>query len=338
MTGQPLADSPPDGGNGGPIGGAMSIDLGTANTLVYVRSRGIVLDEPSVVAIDIRNGEALAFGADAWQVFGSSSGQIHGIRPLRHGTEADPNICKKMVQYFINKVHPFPFGDQRLVICVPSELTVRQNRAVKEAGEEANAKIIEAALAAAIGAGMPVRQPVGNLVVDVGRGATRVAVVALGGIVSSQNLHIAGDELDQAIARYIRNEHGVAIGERTAEEIKIILASAVLLDEEVNTEVRGRDLGTGVPKTLVISTREIHEAISESVGAIVAAVKTILEMTPPELTADIMERGMVLTGGGALLNGLDDRLSDETGMPVVVAENPLHSVVVGGVNFLETFE
>ena len=325
------------------MGSVMAVDLGSANTLVYVPGRGIVLDEPSLVAVDERTGELLAFGADAWRVVGSTPGYIQALRPMRRRVAGDPEICKKMLQYFIDRVGPLGLGDrQRTVICVPSDLTYQEKTALREAGEQASAKktpyLLEAPIAAAIGAGMPVRQPVGNLVVDIGRGATEVAVIALGGIVTSQSVRIAGDDLDQAIQSYIRNKHGLVLGERTAEEIKIKLGSACSLQSELYAEVRGRDLITGLPKTIVTSTDEIRLAIEEPVSAIVDAVKVTLDKTPPELAADIMEQGIVLTGGGALLNGLDVRLHAETGMPIIIAENPLHSVVIGGGQCLEEFE
>lgn len=321
----------------------MAVDLGTANTLIYVPGRGIIVDEPSVVSINVRSGEILGFGDEAMRGIGSSPGHIQALRPLRHGAVADLEICKKMLQYFINRVCPAPFGDgRRMAICVPSDLTDQEKAVLQEAGELVGALgrvyVIGAPIAAAIGAGMPVREPIGRLVVDIGRGATRVAVIFLGGIVSSQSVPIAGDEMDYAIQSYIRNEHGVLVGERTAEEVKIKLASACLLEAELHAEVIGRGLVTGLPMTVVTSSAEIRGAISGQVGAIVGAVKVTVETTPPELAADILEQGIVLTGGGALLNGLDARLKRETGLPTVVAENPLHSVALGGARFLEELE
>jgi len=328
---------------GGFLGRDMAVDLGTANTLVYVRGRGIVLNEPSVVAIDIRTGRPLAVGTEAKRMIGRTPAHIRAIRPLRDGVIANFEICEKMLQYFINKVHPRRFGNRpRMVICVPSGVTGVEKRAVQEAAEFAGAKktpyIIEEPMAAAIGAGLPVHEPTGNMVVDIGGGTTEVAVISLGGIVTSQSVRIAGDELDEAIISYIKKEYSLALGEHTSEVIKIKLGSAWALQSELEAEVRGRDLITGLPKTITTSTEEIREAISEPVSAIVDAVKVTLDKTPPELAADIMEQGIVLTGGGALLNGLDVRLNAETGMPIVVANNPLHSVVIGGGQCLEEFE
>ena len=328
---------------GGFLGRDMAVDLGTANTLVYVRGRGIVLNEPSVVAIDVRTGRPLAVGVEAKRMIGRTPTHIKAIRPLRDGVIANFEICEKMLQYFINKVHPRRFGNRpRMVICVPSGVTGVEKRAVQEAAEFAGAKktpyIIEEPMAAAIGAGLPVHEPTGNMVVDIGGGTTEVAVISLGGIVTSQSVRIAGDELDEAIISYIKKEYSLALGERTAEEVKIALGSACALDEEVAAEIRGRDLITGLPKTIVTTTEEIRAAIEEPVSAVVDAVKATLDQTPPELAADVMDRGIVLTGGGALLHGLDARLHAETGMPIVVADNPLHSVAFGGGQCLEEFE
>ena len=328
---------------GGFLGRDMAVDLGTANTLVYVRGRGIVLNEPSVVAIDIRTGRPLAVGTEAKRMIGRTPAHIRAIRPLRDGVIANFEICEKMLQYFIHKVHPRRFGNRpRMVICVPSGVTGVEKRAVQEAAEYAGAKktpyIVEEPMAAAIGAGLPVHEPTGNMVVDIGGGTTEVAVISLGGIVTSQSVRIAGDELDEAIIAYVKKEYSLALGERTAEEIKIKLGSACSLQSELYAEVRGRDLITGLPKTIVTSTEEIRLAIEEPVSAIVDAVKVTLDKTPPELAADIMEQGIVLTGGGALLNGLDLRLHAETGMPIVIADNPLHSVAIGGGQCLEEFE
>jgi len=275
-------------------------------------------------------------------MIGRTPAHIKAIRPLRDGVIANFEICEKMLQYFIHKVHPRRFGNRpRMVICVPSGVTGVEKRAVQEAAEYAGAKktpyIVEEPMAAAIGAGLPVHEP-GNMVVDIGGGTTEVAVISLGGIVTSQSVRIAGDELDEAIISYVKKEYSLALGERTAEEIKIKLGSACSLKLEMYAEVRGRDLITGLPKTIVTSTEEIRAAIEEPVAAIVDAVKVTLDKTPPELAADIMEQGIVLTGGGALLNGLDIRLHNETGMPIIIAENPLHSVAIGGGQCLEEFE
>ncbi|TML63389.1 MAG: rod shape-determining protein [Actinobacteria bacterium] len=323
------------------LGRDMAVDLGTANTLVYVRGRGIVLNEPSVVAVNVRDGRPLAVGSEAKRMVGRTPSHIQSVRPLKDGVIADFEICEKMLRYFIQRVHQRRWAKPRMVICVPSGITGVERRAVQEAAEYAGARkpayIIEEPMAAAIGAGLPVHEPTGNMVVDIGGGTTEVAVISLGGIVTSQSVRIGGDELDDAIAQYIKKEYSLAIGERTSEEIKMALGSAFELEEELNAEIRGRDLITGLPKTIVTSTKEIREAIEEPVTAIVDAVKVTLDKTPPELAADIMEQGIVLTGGGALLHGLDARLSSETGMPIVMAKNPLHCVAIGGGQFLEEF-
>src|ERR1700736_662903 len=320
----------------------MAVDLGTANTVVYVRGRGIVLDEPSVVAINARDGRLLAVGTEAKRMIGRTPSHIQAIRPLKDGVIADFEICEKMLRYFIHKVHRSRWVKPRMVICVPSGITGVEQRAVQEAAEYAGARkpayIIEEPMAAAIGAGLPVHEPTGNMVVDIGGGTTEVAVISLGGIVTSQSVRIGGDELDEAIIQYIKKEYSLALGERTAEEIKIALGSACPLEEELHAEIRGRDLITGLPKTIVTTTEEIREAIEEPVSAVVDAVKVTLDKTPPELAADIMEQGIVLTGGGALLHGLDARLAAETGMPIIIANNPLHSVAIGGGRCLEEFD
>jgi rod shape-determining protein MreB len=323
------------------LGRDMAVDLGTANTLVYVRGRGIILNEPSVVAVNMKTGVPLAVGAEAKRMIGRTPSHIQAIRPLKDGVIADFDICEKMLRYFIHRVHQRRFAKPRMVICVPSGITGVEQRAVMEAAEYAGAReahIIEEPMAAAIGAGLPVHEPAGNMVVDIGGGTTEVAVISLGGIVTSQSIRIAGDELDEAIVAFVKKEYSLALGERTAEEIKIALGSAYPLVDEVRAEIRGRDLVTGLPKTIIISTAEVREAIEEPVSAIVDAVKVTLDRTPPELAADIMEQGIVLTGGGALLHGLDARLQQETGMPIVVARDPLNCVAIGSGQFLEEFE
>ncbi|MEO7837409.1 MAG: rod shape-determining protein [Acidimicrobiales bacterium] len=324
------------------LGRDMAVDLGTANTLVYVRGRGIVLNEPSVVAINVKDGRPLAVGMEAKRMIGRTPSHIQAIRPLKDGVIADFEICEKMLRYFIQKVHHRRFAKPRTVICVPSGITGVEQRAVQEAAEYAGARkpafIIEEPMAAAIGAGLPVHEPTGNMVVDIGGGTTEVAVISLGGIVTSQSIRIGGDELDWSIIQHIKKEYSLALGERTAEEIKIHLGSACRLEEELHAEIRGRDLITGLPKTIVTTTEEVREAIDEPVAAIVDAVKVTLDKTPPELAADIMEQGIVLTGGGALLTGLDARLSAETGMPIVIAKNPLQCVAIGSGQCLEEFE
>jgi rod shape-determining protein MreB len=324
------------------IGRDMAVDLGTANTLVYVRGRGIVLNEPSVVAINTKTGAILAVGAEAKQMIGRTPAHIVAIRPLKDGVIADFDVTEKMLRYFIQKVHRRSFlAKPRVVVCVPSGITGVEQRAVEEATISAGARsafIIEEPMAAAIGAGLPVHEPTGNMVVDIGGGTTEVAVVSLGGIVTSQSIRIGGDELDEAIITYIKKEYSLMLGERTAEEIKIAVASAFPMPDEPQAEIRGRDLVTGLPKTIVVSAEEIRRAIEEPVNAIVDAVKNTLDKTPPELAADIMDKGIVLAGGGSLLKGLDERLKHETGMPISIAEDPLFAVAVGSGKCLEEFE
>ena len=289
----------------------------------------------------MKTGVPLAVGAEAKRMIGRTPSHIQAIRPLKDGVIADFDICEKMLRYFIHRVHQRRFAKPRMVICVPSGITGVEQRAVMEAAEYAGAReahIIEEPMAAAIGAGLPVHEPAGNMIVDIGGGTTEVAVISLGGIVTSQSIRIAGDELDEAIVAFVKKEYSLALGERTAEEIKIALGSAYPLQDEVRAEIRGRDLVTGLPKTIIISTAEVREAIEEPVSAIVDAVKVTLDRTPPELAADIMEQGIVLTGGGALLHGLDARLQEETGMPIVVARDPLNCVAIGSGQFLEEFE
>jgi rod shape-determining protein MreB len=323
------------------MGRDMAVDLGTANTVIYVRGHGIVLNEPSVVAVSVSDGRLLAVGTEAKRMIGRTPAHIQAVRPLKDGVIADFEICEKMLRYFIHKVHQRRWSKPRIVICVPSGITGVEQRAVQEAAQFAGARkayIIEEPMAAAIGAGLPVQEPTGNMIVDIGGGTTEVAVISLGGIVISQSVRVGGDELDDAIIQYIKKEYSLALGERTAEEVKIALGSAWPLQEELHAEIRGRDLVTGLPKTIVTSTEEIREALEEPVAAIVDAVKTTLDKTPPELAADIMEKGIVLAGGGALLHGLDARLQHETGMPIVVSPNPLNCVAIGSGQSLEEFE
>ncbi len=324
------------------IGRDMAVDLGTANTLVYVRGEGIVLNEPSVVAVNVNDGTPLAVGAEAKRMIGRTPAHIQAVRPLKDGVIADFDICEKMLRYFIERVHPRKWARPRMVICVPSGITGVEQRAVQEAAEFAGARkpayIIEEPMAAAIGAGLPVQSPTGSMIVDIGGGTTEVAVISLGGVVASQSIRVGGDELDDAIVQYVKKEMSVAIGDRTAEEIKKALGSAWLLERELKAEIRGRDLVTGLPKTIELSTVEVREALAEPVAAICDAVKMTLDQTPPELAADIMERGMCLAGGGALLHGLEVRLQDETGMPVFIADRPLDAVAIGSGQSLEEFD
>jgi rod shape-determining protein MreB len=319
----------------------MAVDLGTANTLVYVRGRGIVLSEPSVVAIDHASGEVHAVGVEAKRMLGRTPGTISAIRPLKDGVIADFDVTEQMLRHFIQKVHQLRFAHPRVVVCVPSGVTGVEKRAVEEATRNAGARdayLIEEPMAAAIGAGLPVSEPTGNMIVDVGGGTTEVAVISLGGIVVSVSLRVGGDEMDEAIISHTKREYKLLIGNQTAEEIKLEVGSAFRLKEEVQAEVRGRDMLTGLPKTVIISSEEVRHALEEPVTQIVDAIKSTLDKTPPELAADIMDRGIVLAGGGALLNGLDERLRHETQMPVQLAESPLTCVAVGSGRSLELLE
>ncbi len=324
------------------IGRDMAVDLGTANTLVYVRGSGIVLNEPSVVAINSDNGNILAVGSEAKRMIGRTPGNIVAVRPLKDGVIADFDTTERMLRYFIQKVHKRRFlAKPRVVICVPSGITGVERRAVEEAGYKAGARkvyIIEEPMAAAIGAGMPIHEPTGNMVVDIGGGTTEIAVISLGGIVVAVSIRVGGDELDEAIIAYVKREYSLLLGERTAEEIKMKVGSAFPLPNEPEAELRGRDLITGLPRTVILPAEEIRKALEEPIQAIVDAVKSTLDRTPPELSGDIMDRGIMLTGGGALLRGLDERLRHETGMPVVIAENPLNCVVLGSGRTVEEFE
>jgi rod shape-determining protein MreB and related proteins len=324
------------------LGRDLAIDLGTANTLIYVRGQGIVLDEPSVVSININDGRPVAVGLEAKRMMGRTPNHIKAIRPLKDGVIADFEVCEKMLRYFIQRVHASRWSKPRMVICVPSGITGVEQRAVQDAAEYAGARkpvhIIEEPMAAAIGADLPVHEPSGNMVVDIGGGTTEVAVISLGGIVTAQSVRVAGDELDDAVLQYVKKEFSLAIGDRTAEEIKIQMGSAWPMEEELTADIRGRDLISGLPRTIQVTTEHVREALAEPVAAIVDAVKTTLDKTPPELAADIMEDGITITGGGALLGGLDERLTHETGMPIHVAEEPLYSVVIGGGRALENID
>ena len=319
----------------------MAVDLGTANTLVYVRGRGIVLSEPSVVAIDERSGEVHAVGVEAKRMLGRTPGTISAIRPLKDGVIADFDVTEQMLRHFIQKVHQHRFAHPRVVVCVPSGVTGVEKRAVEEATLSAGAReahLIEEPMAAAIGAGLPVSEPTGNMIVDVGGGTTEVAVISLGGIVVSQSLRVGGDEMDEAIISHVKKEYKLLIGQQTAEEIKLEIGSAFDLREEFHAEVRGRDMLTGLPKTVVLSSEEVRHALEEPVSQIIDAIRSTLDKTPPELAADIMDRGIVLAGGGALLAGLDERLRHETQMPSHLAESPLTCVAVGSGRSLEVLE
>ena len=319
----------------------MAVDLGTANTLVYVRGRGIVLSEPSVVAIDARSGEVHAVGLEAKRMLGRTPGTIQAIRPLKDGVIADFDVTEQMLRHFIQKVHQNRWAHPRVVVCVPSGVTGVEKRAVEEACLSAGARqayLIEEPMAAAIGAGLPVGEPTGNIVVDIGGGTSEVAVISLGGIVVSESIRVGGDEMDDGIVNYVKREYKLMIGQQTAEEIKLEIGSAFPLPEEVQAEVRGRDLVTGLPKTVVLTSEEVRGALEEPLSQIIGAVKETLDRTPPELASDIMDRGIMLAGGGALLQGLDERLRDETQMPCHLAESPLTCVAVGSGRSLEEFE
>jgi rod shape-determining protein MreB and related proteins len=311
----------------------LAIDLGTANTLVFASGQGIVVREPSVVVINKITNRIVAVGSEAKEMLGRTPGNIESIRPMKDGVIADFEVTERMLEHFIRKAHGRKmYVHPRIVIGVPSEITQVEKRAVRDSAMRAGASevfLVEQAMMAAIGAGLPIEEPSGNMIVDIGGGTTDVAVISLAGTVYSRSVRIAGNEMDVAIIQYLKRKYNLLIGERTAEQIKIDLGSAYPLKEELKMEIKGRDLVEGVPKTLTISDEEIREALAEPVATIVEAVRMALERTPPELSADIMDKGIVLSGGGALLRNLDQRLRDETGLPVVLAEDPLASVVLG---------
>ena len=319
----------------------LAIDLGTANTCVYARGKGIVVNEPSIVAINKVNGRVEAVGKDAKDMLGRTPGNIVAIKPMKDGVIADFEVTEKMLTYFIKKAHNRNVWVRpRIVIGVPSEITQVEKRAVKDSAYRAKASevhLVEEAMAAAIGAGMPITEPSGNMIVDIGGGTTDIAVISLAGIVYSKAVRVAGNEMDEAIIQYIKKTYNLLIGERTAEAIKMEIGSAFPLDEKMTMEIKGRHLIEGVPKTITISDEEIREALAETVNVIVDAVRVALERTPPELSADIVDRGIVLTGGGSLLKNLDKRLREETGLPLAMAEDPLSSVVLGAGKMLSDF-
>jgi rod shape-determining protein MreB len=324
------------------IGRDMAVDLGTANTLVYVRGKGVLVDEPSVVALNTQSHEILAVGHEAKRMLGRTPEGIRALRPLKDGVIADFDATEQMLRHFIAQVHRRRYlAKPRLVICVPSGVTPVEQRAVKEAGYMAGARavyVIEEPMAAAIGAGLPVHEATGNMVVDIGGGTTEVAVISLGGLVTTLSVRTAGDELDQAIIAWMKKEHSLMLGEGTAEEIKMSLGSAFPMPKEPTAEIRGRDMVSGLPRTIEVTSADIRKALEEPLHSIVDAVRTTLDQTPPELAGDIMDRGIVLTGGGALLRGLDERIRHETGMPVHVAQDPLSSVAIGAGKCVEEFE
>ncbi|MCT4612173.1 MAG: rod shape-determining protein [Clostridia bacterium] len=314
----------------------IGIDLGTANTLVFLRNKGIAVNEPSVVAMNTETKEVLSVGNEAKQMIGRTPGSIVAIRPMKDGVIADFNTTQAMLQYFIGKIHSGGLlnSKPRVVICIPSGVTEVEKRAVLESairagGKERETYLIEEPMAAAIGAGLPVGEPTGSMVVDIGGGTTEVAVISLGGIVVSKSLRVAGDKLDEHIVNSIKKEYNLMIGDRTAEEIKVTIGCAFPKDIEESMEIRGRDLITGLPKVIEITSAEMLEALKEPVNAIIDSIKYTLEKTPPELSSDIMENGIVLTGGGAMLSGLDKLITQETGMPVKIANEPLNCVAVG---------
>src|SRR5881409_3236802 len=320
----------------------LAIDLGTVNTRVYARDRGIVVNEPSAVALDNRTGEVQAVGKEAKEMLGRTLGNIVAIKPMKDGVIADFKVTEKMLNYFIQKAHNRKMlVHPRIVIGVPSEITQVEKRAVMDSAYRAKASevhLVEQAMVAAIGAGLPITEPSGNMVVDIGGGTTDIAVISLSGIVYSKAVRVAGNEMDEAITQYIKRKYNLLIGERTSEAIKIALGSAFPLEEPLSMDVRGRNLIEGIPKTITMSDEEVRESLADSVATIVNAVRVALERTPPELSADIVERGIVLTGGGALFKNLDKRLSIETGLPVSLAEDPLASVVLGTGKMLSDFD
>ena len=320
----------------------LAIDLGTANTLVYAKGKGIVVSEPSIVAINRVTGKVEAVGRDAKDMLGRTPGNIVAIRPMKDGVIADFEITEKMLGYFIKKAHKRKsFVRPRVIIGVPSEITQVERRAVKESAYRAKASevhLIEEGMAAAIGAGLPITEASGSMIVDIGGGTTDIAVISLAGIVYSKSVRVAGNEMDESVIQYIKKKYNLLVGERTAEQIKFEIGSAFPLDEPMTMEIKGRDLIEGIPKTLTITDAEIREALQEPVAIIVNAVRVALERTPPELSADIVDRGIVLTGGGSLLRNLDRLLREETGLPVSVAEDPLSSVVLGTGKMLSDFD
>ena len=319
----------------------IGIDLGTANTLVYAKGKGIILREPSVVAVDTKTDVVKYVGMEAKNIIGRTPGSIRAVRPLKDGVIADFDMTTAMLQEFIRKALGNPFTKARVIICIPSGVTAVERRAVKEAAEGAGAKrvaIIEEPMAAAIGAGLPVESPTGSMIVDIGGGTSEVAVISLCGIVTSRSVRVAGDEFDNSIINFIKKKYNLLIGERTAEQIKISIGSAYPADEDTELEIKGRNLLTGLPENITVTSEEIRDALSESLSHIIEAIKVTLERTPPELSADIIDAGITLAGGGALLRGLDRLINEETGIPVHIAERPLDCVVDGTGKLLDNIE
>jgi rod shape-determining protein MreB len=323
------------------MGRDLAIDLGTANTLVYARGEGIVLNEPSVIALDSRSKNVLAMGHEAWQMIGRTPSYIVAVRPLRKGAITDFEVTQEMIRLLLKRVGVNRFNRPRVVICVPSAITAVERRAVVEATKRAgavDAQLIEQPMAAAMGAGLPINEPIANMVVDVGGGTSETALVSLGGIVALQAVRVGSFDIDAAIITYVRREHGIAIGEQTAEEIKMAIGSAHRTDNEFRAEVRGRELRSGLPKTVVLSPEEVREAISEPVGTIVDSVVACLGEAPPELAQDLIVQGIHLVGGGAMLRGLDIRLAKATAVPVRLVRQPLEAVVLGAGKVIESYE
>ncbi len=320
----------------------LAVDLGTATTTIYVQGRGIVLEEPSLVAVSTSDRRPLAVGSEAKRMQGRTPAHIEVVGPVHAGVIADLDLCERMLRHFVELVNPRRLSRPRILVCVPSGITAVEQRAVQEAAESAGGRrpvhLVEEPMAAAIGVGLPVHEAAGSMVVVVGGGRTEVAVISLGGIVASESVRLGGADLDEAIVGWVKKHHGLVLGTRTAEEIKFLLGNAYPPEEEAAAEVTGRDLVTGLPRAAVTSTEEIREALEEPVSAIVDAVKVTLDRTLPDLAADVLERGISLTGGGALLPGLDQRLADETGMPVVISGNPCHAVVRGAGHCLERLD
>lgn len=323
------------------MGRDLAIDLGTANTLVYARGEGIVLNEPSVIALDSRSKNVLAMGHEAWQMIGRTPSYIVAVRPLRKGAITDFEVTQEMIRLLLKRVGVNRFNRPRVVICVPSAITAVERRAVVEATKRAgavDAQLIEQPMAAAMGAGLPINEPIANMVVDVGGGTSETALVSLGGIVALQAVRVGSFDIDAAIITYVRREHGIAIGEQTAEEIKMAIGSAHRTDNEFRAEVRGRELRSGLPKTVVLSPEEVREAISEPVSTIVDSVVACLGEAPPELAQDLIVQGIHLVGGGAMLRGLDIRLAKATAVPVRLVRQPLEAVVLGAGKVIESYE
>jgi rod shape-determining protein MreB and related proteins len=319
----------------------LAIDLGTANTLVYAKGRGIVLNEPSVIALNIQTGDVLAMGHEAWQMIGRTPGYIQAVRPLRKGAITDFDVTQRMIRLLLSRAGISRFNRPRVLICVPSAITEVERRAVTEAARRAgaaDAQLIEQPVAAAIGAGLPINEPLGNMVVDIGGGTSETAVISLGGTVALRAIRTGSFDIDASIQSYVKREYGIAVGERTAEDIKVAIGSAWAVPGEVKAEVRGRDLMTGLPKTVILSPEEVRAAIEEQVNAIADSVVSCLGQAPPELAQDLIHQGIHLVGGGGMLRGLDTRLAEETGIPVHLVDAPLECVVLGAGRCIESYD